>query len=47
MKCVVSAYLPAEREAQDSMIYLVGGVAERLTVTFHLFIEAPTQEALC
>ena len=30
--------------AQDSTIYLVG-VAERLTVAFHRFIEAPIQEA--
>ena len=44
MKCVVSAYLPEERGAPNSMIYLVG-VAERLTVEFHLFIGAPTQEA--
>ena len=35
---------PEEEGAQDSMIYLVG-VAERLTVAFHLFIGAPTQES--
>ena len=40
----MAAYLPEERGAQDSTIYLVG-VAERLTVAFHLFIGAPTQEA--
>ena len=39
----MAAYLPEERGAQDSTIYLVG-VAERLTVAFHLFIGAPTQE---
>ena len=44
MKCAVAAYLPEERGAQDSTIYLVG-VAELLTVAFHLFIGAPTQEA--
>ena len=38
VKCAVAA-----REAQDSTIYL-GGVAERLTVAFHLFIGAFTQE---
>ena len=43
MKCAVAAYLPEERGAQNSMIYLVD-VAERLTVAFHLFIGAPTQE---
>ena len=37
-------FLRSEREAQDSTIYLVG-VAEQLTVAFHLFIGAPTQEA--
>ena len=37
-------FLRSERGAQDSTIYLVG-VAERLTVAFHLFIGAPTQEA--
>ena len=41
---VLSAYLPEEREAQDSTIYLIG-VAKRLTVAFHLFIGASTQEA--
>ena len=35
---------PRREGAQDSTIYLVG-VAERLTVAFHLFIGAPTQEA--
>ena len=40
----MAAYLPEERGAQDSTIYLVG-VAEQLTVAFHLFIGAPTQEA--
>ena len=30
--------------AEDSTIYLVG-VAERLMAAFHLFIEAPIQEA--
>ena len=45
LKCAVAAYLPEERGAQDSTIYLVGGVAERLTVAFHIFIRAPTQEA--
>ena len=44
MKCAVAAYLPEERRAQDSTIYLVG-VAEWLTVAFHLFIGAPTKEA--
>ena len=44
MKCAVAAYLPEERGAQDSTIYLVG-VTEWLTVAFHLFIRAPTQEA--
>ena len=43
MKSAAAAYLPEERGAQDSTIYLVG-VAERLTVAFHLFIGAPTQE---
>ena len=37
-------FLRSERGTQDSTIYLVG-VAERLTVAFHLFIGAPTQEA--
>ena len=44
MKCAVAANLPEERGAQDSMICLVG-VAEWLTITFHLFIGAPTKEA--
>ena len=36
VKCTVAAYPPEERGgAQDSTIYLVG-VAERLTVAFHL-----------
>ena len=43
MKCAVAAYLPEKRGAQVSTIYLVG-VAERLTVAFHLFIRVPTQE---
>ena len=33
VKCAVAAYLPEERVAQDSTIYLVG-VAEQLTVAF-------------
>ena len=37
VKCAMAAYLPEERGAQDSTIYLVG-VAEQLTVVFHLFI---------
>ena len=37
VKCAVAAYLPKERGARDSTIYLVG-VAERLTVAFHIFI---------
>ena len=43
MKCAVAAYFPEERGAQNSTIYLAG-VAERLTVAFHLFNGAPTQE---
>ena len=33
---MLAAYLPKEREAQDSTIYLVG-VAEQLTIVFCLF----------
>ena len=44
-KSAVAAYLPEERKrGSRSTIYLVG-VTERLTVAFHLFIGAPTQEA--
>ena len=45
MKCAVAAYLPEERRAKDSTIYLVG-VAEWLTVAFHLFIGAPQEAPL-
>ena len=44
MKCAVAAYLPKERGAQYSTIYLVG-VAERLMVAFNLLTGASTQEA--
>ena len=44
VKFVVKCVWCNKRGDQDSTIYLVG-VAEWLTVAFHLFIGAPTQEA--
>ena len=44
MKCVLWQPIFLRRGAQDSTIYLIG-VTERLTIAFHLFIGAPTQEA--
>ena len=43
MKCVLWQAIFLRRRAQDT-IYLIG-VTERLTIAFHLFIGAPTQEA--